>query len=361
MTADLSADVIVIGAGLTGLSLAAQLVKQKRRVLVLEARDRIGGRIHTLTTDDGTPVEMGATWFFPGFTHLQAAMKRLNLGLMEQYMKGKVAYESSPGEIRMKSSGGDSGMFRIKGGTGNLVHTLLAKLDDSQVLLKQVVTDINQLAEKTDGRHVMEVVTQDGTRYRASHVVTTLPPKLLMHKVKFSPALPDDVNRVGRSTHTWMGDSMKGAITYSRRFWTEKGLAGALYSHSGPFVQMYDQTSTAGDKFALVGFMDERVARLPYDERRRRVIDQLARVFGDEARSPLDYQDTHWGAEEFTTPANTTSPYAHQNVGHSVYRRPYMDGGLIIGGTETAKHSSGFMDGAVASANEIAKMLQELN
>lgn len=354
---DFVADVIVIGAGLTGLSLAKTLTDQGKSVLVLEARDRIGGRIHTLTTSDGTPVEMGATWFFSNFKNLFAAMKSLNIELMEQYMKGNIVYESDPGAVRMKRSTGEyNSMFRISGGTGNLVHTLLGKLDaSSQLFLKQVVTNINRL---DDG--LMEVVTRDKT-FRARRVVTTIPPKLLVHSVAFSPALPDDVGRVARSTHTWMGDAMKGAVTYARRFWTERGLAGALYSSSGPFVQMYDQTSTDGRKFALVGFMDEAVARLPYEQRRRRVVDQLVGVFGEDARHPLAYEDTHWAAEEFTTPRNAASPYQQQNVGHSVYRRAYMDGGLLIGGTETASQAAGFMEGAVTSAKEIAQRLKDLD
>ena len=111
----------------------------------------------------------------------------------------------------------------------------------------------------------VEVVTRDMT-FTARKVVTTVPPQLLAHTVKFSPALPTEVMNVARETHTWMGDSMKGAITYAKPFWKEEGLAGALYSNAGPFVQMYDQTSTDGEHFALVGFMDDSIAHLPEKE-----------------------------------------------------------------------------------------------
>jgi monoamine oxidase len=42
---DRSADVVVVGAGLAGLTAARDLVAQNRSVLVLEARDRVGGRV----------------------------------------------------------------------------------------------------------------------------------------------------------------------------------------------------------------------------------------------------------------------------------------------------------------------------
>ena len=54
-------DILIIGAGIAGLAAAAELVSSGRRVIVLEARDRIGGRILTLHPD-GTdfPIELGA-------------------------------------------------------------------------------------------------------------------------------------------------------------------------------------------------------------------------------------------------------------------------------------------------------------
>ena len=55
------ADVIVIGAGLAGLEAARGLGGAGRRVIVLEARDRIGGRVHTVREPDWpVPVEAGA-------------------------------------------------------------------------------------------------------------------------------------------------------------------------------------------------------------------------------------------------------------------------------------------------------------
>src|SRR3954447_22002265 len=52
-------DVIIIGAGAAGLAAARDLAA--RRIAILEARDRIGGRIHTLhPTDLALPIELGA-------------------------------------------------------------------------------------------------------------------------------------------------------------------------------------------------------------------------------------------------------------------------------------------------------------
>jgi monoamine oxidase len=54
-------DTIVVGAGVSGLAAARLLTRAGRRVVVLEARDRIGGRVHT-DRRDGVATDLGASW-----------------------------------------------------------------------------------------------------------------------------------------------------------------------------------------------------------------------------------------------------------------------------------------------------------
>jgi monoamine oxidase len=62
----LEADVCVVGAGFAGMSAAWRLHQAGRKVIVLEARDRVGGRTWTVYLADGTQIDRGGAWFGPG-------------------------------------------------------------------------------------------------------------------------------------------------------------------------------------------------------------------------------------------------------------------------------------------------------
>ncbi|BAL87919.1 putative amine oxidoreductase [Actinoplanes missouriensis 431] len=82
-----SADVVVVGAGLAGLTAADELVRAGYDVLVVEGRDRVGGRI--LTTEiAGVPVDAGATWVAPGHTAMRDLVSRFGGEFVPQFHQG---------------------------------------------------------------------------------------------------------------------------------------------------------------------------------------------------------------------------------------------------------------------------------
>jgi len=83
-----SADVIVVGAGLAGLTAARQIVKAGRSVIVLEARDRVGGRVLNHPLANGAYTELGGMFTGPTQDHIQALAAAVGVGTFPTYNTG---------------------------------------------------------------------------------------------------------------------------------------------------------------------------------------------------------------------------------------------------------------------------------
>jgi monoamine oxidase len=81
-------DVVVVGAGLAGLSAASDLVRAGRSVAVLEARDRVGGRTLNHPVGGGEVVEIGGQWVGPGQDRILARARSLGIRTFKTYTKG---------------------------------------------------------------------------------------------------------------------------------------------------------------------------------------------------------------------------------------------------------------------------------
>jgi monoamine oxidase len=78
-----TAAVAIIGAGYAGLSAALALRDRGSRVVVLEARDRVGGRAWSVPLANGEVVELGGEWIFEGYDEMRRLAGRFGLGLVE--------------------------------------------------------------------------------------------------------------------------------------------------------------------------------------------------------------------------------------------------------------------------------------
>ncbi len=97
-------DVVVVGAGLAGLTAARELVAAGRDVVVLEARDRVGGRTLNHDLGEGKVVEAGGQFVGPTQDHILALAKQVGVGTFPAYDQGASVYVSG---TRTRRYGGD--------------------------------------------------------------------------------------------------------------------------------------------------------------------------------------------------------------------------------------------------------------
>jgi monoamine oxidase len=344
-------DVLIIGGGLTGLTLNYLLRKAGYAALILEARDRLGGRIWTKTTTEGVKIDMGATWLGQKHTHLVQLLQELKLPVFQQRLGAKALFEQHRQDkaqiVPLPPNNEPS--YRIQGGTSALIQALARHLPEEAVLLG---TPVEKIHAKADG-----VYTFSGAlTIKSKVVVSTLPPNLLSHRIELQPALPDALIRLTQQTHTWMGESIKAGVAYAQPFWREHGHTGTAFSHTGPFTELYDHTDAEEGHFALKGFLRNDMANLSTPDRKRLVEGQLLKFFGQRALEYATYEETAWAKEPFTYAPYQDQVLPHQNNGHEMYRKPYWNGRLFLAGSETANVFPGYMEGAVRSAEWVYKI-----
>ena len=441
-------DVIVVGAGFAGLTAARTLTQSGYDVVVLEGRDRVGGRSST-TTIAGVPVDLGATFVGPTQTAVLALAAELSCAIVATHSRGKnlirwrgrvrsyrstipklsllelldvsriqwrferlsrqvpldepwtspiadrldqqslerwllsvhagastrdlmaimsrVTWGCDPGDVSMlhaaryvKAAGGIGPMLDVEGGaqqdrfpsgTQQLAVGMAEQLGD-RVRLGEVVGRIEHGANEV-------VAHTAGGRYAARAVVVAIPPA---HRsaLAFEPGLPQGYD--GLADHWPQGNLSKAYAAYETPFWRRDGRSGEALSDDGPVFITFDVSP--GDDGSqdgpgiLLGFADARTFDpLAPEDRRTRALDCFAALFGDAARTPIDYVDHRWSAEGFAPggPTAAVPPGSWTEFGQWL-RRPH--GGIFWAGTETADEWTGFLDGAVRSGRRAAAEVQ---
>lgn len=350
----ITSDIVIIGAGLTGLTLAYLLRNSSYKVNIVEARNRIGGRILTSYKNNEAPIEMGATWLNFSHTYLNTLLKELNIGVFKQELGDKAIYEPSsltPHQLVTLPNNSDSS-YRIKDGSSSLITKLAQSISERTIFCNEVITSIQ---EEFDG------ITIRGNKstFESKIVISTLPPHLLQSSIKITPNLPLNIQEVMESTHTWMGESIKVGLRFKEPFWKASNSSGTIFSNVGPIPEFYDHSNHENNSYALKGFLNNSYFELSKEERLKLILNQLRKYYGGIVDSYINYEEKVWQQERYTFSEYNSRILPHQNNGHQLYSKPYLNNKIYIAGAETNNDFSGYMEGAIRSAHTIFNKLKK--
>ena len=349
------ADVAIIGAGLCGLSLARTLSGRGLQVQVLEARERLGGRVlSTHCQATGQDLDLGPTWFWSETEpRITALLAELGLSSQSQYDPGDALWLTDPNrepERRQEPGGVHVGARRITGGAARLVEALEASLPLGCIRLGAAVTGLR------DRGAFIEIIRGTGHPLRARQVVLALPPRLVLENIQCDPALPDTVLDALAATPTWMAAQAKSVTTFASPFWHAAGQSGNAFVRHPQAVlgEVFDASASAGGG-ALGGFVALNAAQR---ENFRRglpllIASQLGQLFGPQAQDGQPFlQD--WATEPWTCSAMDRAHPPEPPQNDPLLRQPLWAGRVFLGGSEAAAHGAGHMEGALEAADRIA-------
>ncbi len=361
--------VLIVGGGLSGLHTAYECSKRGIDFILVEARDRFGGRVFSLNdnvsnyNNNQAAFDLGPSWFWAGQQRIFKLIDELGLSqhVFFQNDQGVAIYEDNQGNIQRDIEGiSMAGAYRLRGGIRQLTASLSKNINEDCTLNNAVARKVkfaeNQVTAMIENEDSELTITSE-------YLILAMPPRVALANIKFSPAFSDGREGQLNNIATWMAGHAKLVAVYENRFWLLKGLSGDVISHKGPLQEIHDASSNDGEVNALFGF----VAVPPVHRKRRQdeikalAISQLARLFGNEAASPLAVYLQDWADEKFTStqydqqiqrfhPAN--------NIGY--VSEPHWDKRLIWSGTEAAdysSHNNGFLEGALEASTYALSLL----
>lgn len=360
-------DVAIVGSGLSGLALATKLYRRGHDIVVLEARDRLGGRILTVPGPNGSGFDLGPTWHWPKTQPLVAQLvKELGLVDFAQYDEGAVLHlrEGDKKAERIEGQSLYEDARRIHGGAGALIAGLAKQLPSSSISLQ---TEVKALRDCGDHIAVTVIAGGETKEIAAKHVVLSLPPRLAREMIQFTPALDEPTTHALQGAETWMAAQAKVVIEYSSPFWRGENLSGAAFvTHEQATIgEIFDSCDISAQLFALGGF----IALSPELRESFKVglpmlfYSQINAVFGrDIEHGAIHYQD--WAAEKYTCSA-ADREFREDDKTHDaanpMLRQSLWDKKLYFGGSETAARSAGYLEGALDAARRVERALSAID
>lgn len=351
-------DVIVIGAGFTGLTAATDLMAAGLDVIVVEARNRVGGRVESEYLPNGTRIDTGGQFLCRDMTHLVETAQRFGARTVFSHVDGEQSYRPAiPPEHgdaiwngveqlreRMRSidlanptfSGLTVGQWidrqtdmpsDVTGSFRRLVKGLWCRAPEDVALAYLVsndrrITNIYPELEMfmRDTMHALadRLAAGLGDRLRLSAPATSITimedevevdvegraltaghviiavPPVMARRIEISPPLPAELER---ALAAWEpGCAIKLQIGYRTPFWRDKGLSGSVMWSDPQGIYACD--ASHDDYFGIVVFLGGPLAsewhKRPQGELANFVTSELGAALGGSGHEPISVCIRDW-------------------------------------------------------------------
>ncbi|WP_431272122.1 flavin monoamine oxidase family protein [Dankookia sp. P2] len=348
--------VVIVGGGLAGLHAARLLHAADVPFRLIEARERLGGRILSADTaghafTDG--FDLGPSWFWPEMhPEMARLVSALGLAAFPQHDDGDVLVERSRSAPPQRHPGfrQEPRSMRLAGGTGTLVRALAAGLPGDAIHLGAQVTRV--ALEAAGVRLTLRGSEGGEAGLLAGQVILALPPRLIDATIAFAPAIEPATRLAWRDTATWMAPHAKFFAFYERPFWRDAGLSGMAQSMVGPLAEIHDATTASGAAalFGFVGVPADGRAAIGTEGLAQTCLDQLARLFGPAAARPGVTLLKDWSADPLTATAEDRRGGAHPLPRQGSWVTGAWQDRLYLAGSETSAVAPGYLAGALDAA-----------
>jgi len=324
-------DTIIIGGGLSGLYAAYLLSQRNKSFVVLEARERMGGRILS-REHQGLFSDLGPSWYWPEVNPKMAHLiQALGLKGYRQFEEGMGRYQIPNGAVHtVRGYPMQPSCWRLSGGMTALITKLREHIPENTIRPNHPVCTI----------------------FSTGKVILALPPRLAAATILFTPDLSHNLTQAMLRMGTWMAGQAKFCALYQEPFWRQTGLSGYGFSERGPMGEIHDGSNNGQGPYGLTGFLGiPAVQRNHQQLLTEAILSQLAMIFGKPAAQPtaVFYQD--WARERFTATRFDQPPMYQHPLYHPPAGKPSIwDGTIHFAGTETADQHGGYLEGALTAA-----------